>query len=147
MFLNIGFCNWNIIEKYFRMNFLCSLSTKNDLLSLLFRVSVEAHFSLEGPFFISFRSLFRLLAVLLGTLTVDDRDVSSANNLRLHWTLSDKSLMYFRNRGGPNIEPWGTPALILTQDELWPLRITLCLLLLTKSVKRLSINFMRSRCV
>ena len=50
MFLRIGFINWNIIEKYFRMNFLNSLFAKNDLLSLLCRVKVEAHFSLESPF-------------------------------------------------------------------------------------------------
>ena len=30
--------------------------------------------------------------------------------------------MHVRNKSGPNIEPWGTPACILAQDELWPLR-------------------------
>ena len=30
MFLRIGFTNWNVIEKYFRINFLSSLSAKND---------------------------------------------------------------------------------------------------------------------
>ena len=89
MFLGIGFTNWNIIEKYFRMNFLSTLSAKNDLLSLLCRV----------------RSLFRLLAVLSGTLTVEIRDETTANNLGLHCRLSDKSLMYIRNKSGPNIEP------------------------------------------
>ena len=59
MFLGIGFNNWNVIEKYFRMNFLISLSAKSDLLSLLCRVRVEAHFPLEN-LFISLRSLFSL---------------------------------------------------------------------------------------
>ena len=120
MFLGIDFTNWNVMENYFRMNFLSILSAKNDLLSLLCRV----------------RSLFKLLAVLSGTLTVDIRDVSSANNLGLHWRLSDKSLMYFRNKSGTNIELWGTKSLILAQDELWPSRTTLCFLFLKKSVKR-----------
>ena len=85
MFLGIGFTNWNIIENYFRTNFLSTLSAKNDLLRLLCRV----------------RSLFRLLAVLSGTLTVEIRDDTTANNLGL----PDKSLMYIRNKSGPNIEP------------------------------------------
>ena len=50
------------------MNFLSSLSAKNDLVSLLSRVRVGAHFPLES-FFISLRSLFRSLAVLSGTQT------------------------------------------------------------------------------
>ena len=44
--------------------------------------------------------------------------------------------MHIRNKRGPNIEPWVTSALILAQDELWPLRISLCFLFLMKSVKR-----------
>ena len=36
----------------------------------------------------------------------------SVNKLGLHLRLSDKSL----NKSKPNIEPWGTPALMLTQE-------------------------------
>ena len=82
-------------------------------------------FHWNAHLFISFRSLFTLLAVLSATLTVENRDVSSANNLGLLWRLSNKSLIYIRNKSGSNVEPWGTPALILAQDELWPLRLTL----------------------
>ena len=67
--------------------------------------------------FISFRLSFTLLAVISGTLTVENRDVSPVNNLGLHWRLLDISFMYTRNKSGPNIEPWGTPALILAQGE------------------------------
>ena len=88
-----------------------------------------------------------LLKNILGWIfLVENRDASSANNLGLHWRLSDKSLMYIRNKSGPNIKPWGTPALILAQDELWPLRITLCFLFLRSLLKGL-INLLRSRCV
>ena len=55
-------------------------------------------FHWKAHLFISFRSLLRLLAVLSGSLTVEIKDVSSANNLGLHWRLSDKSLMYIRNK-------------------------------------------------
>ena len=48
----------------------------------------------------------------------------SANNFRLHWRLSDKSLIDLRSKSGPNTEIWETPALILAQDEFLPLRIT-----------------------
>ena len=84
-------------------------------------------FHWKAHLFISFRSLLRLLAVLSGTLTVE-------NSQRL----SDKLLMYIRNKSGPNIDHWGIPILILAQVELWPLRITLCFLFLRKSVKRLN---------
>ena len=57
---------------------------------------------------------FRLLDVLWGTLTVENWDVSSANNLGLDWRLLNKSLMHIRNKSGPNIESWGITALILT---------------------------------
>ena len=46
--------------------------------------------------------------------------------------------MYIRSKSGPNIEPGGTPALIMTQYELWPLRITFCFLILKKSFKMLN---------
>ena len=72
--------------------------------------------------FISFWLLFRLIAVFSSTLTVVNRDVSSVNNLGLYWRLSDKPLMYIKNKSGLNIEPWGTPALILAQDKLWALK-------------------------
>ena len=70
MFLGVGFTNRNVIEKYFRMNFLSSISAKTDLLSLLCKVRVEADFPLKAHLFISFRSLLRLLAALSGSLTV-----------------------------------------------------------------------------
>ena len=54
--------------------------------------------------------------------------------------------MYIRNKTGPNIEPWGTPTLILAQGERWLLRITLCCRFL-RSLSKGLINFLRSRCV
>ena len=73
---------------------------------------LKAYFLLESSF-ITFRPLIRSLAVLLGTFTVENSNVSSANNLVLHWRLSDKLLMDIRNKIKPNTERWGTLALIL----------------------------------
>ena len=39
--------------------------------------------------------------------------------------LSGKLLMYIRNKGGPRTEPFGTPDFIISQEEIWPLRMTL----------------------
>ena len=83
MFLRIGNKNWNIIEKYFRMDCLCSLSAKNNLLNVLCWFKLKAYFLLESSF-ITFRPLIRSLAVLFGTFTVENTNVSSANNLVLH---------------------------------------------------------------
>ena len=104
MFLRIGFTNWNIIEKYFWMNFLSSLSAKNDPLSLLCMLRVEAG---KPIYFLGYH--YRLLVgFLFGTLTVENRDLSSAYNLGLHWRLSEKSLLYITNKSGHILEPWGT---------------------------------------
>ena len=70
--------------------------------------------------FISFRSLFRLLVVLSGTLTLKNRDVLSANNLGLHW----RCRLHYRTLRNTSINI----------GQLWPLRITL-FLFLKKSVK------------
>ena len=43
-FLRISFTNRSFIKKYFRMNFLSSLSDKNDFLNLLYRVSAKLIF-------------------------------------------------------------------------------------------------------
>lgn len=117
------------------------LLLKEDIKNIFVIWNSDLHFSLRKLKFcfhqdlwlillISCRSLFRLSSVHLGTLTVENRDLSSANNLRLHWRLSNESLMYFKNKSGPNIEAWPTPALILAQDELWPLIIILCFVFL-----------------
>ena len=66
------------------MIFPSSLSDKNDLLRLLYWVRTEAYFTLESPFIYLLFSLFRLLAILSGTVTVENKGVSSVNNLELH---------------------------------------------------------------
>ena len=94
--------------------------------------------------FIYFLCVF--VAVLLGTLTVQNSKEWSANNVELRWRLSHKSLMYIRNESRPNIKPWETSALILAQDELWALRITLFLYFL-KNLSKGFRNFLRSHCI
>ena len=66
---------------------------------------------------ISFR-LFPILNML----------VSSASNVEVveeHIFL--RSFMYNRNNNGPNIDPWGTPHVILFTGDDTPLYVTNCL--------------------
>ena len=63
-FLGIGLTTWNIIEKYFMMNFLSSLFAKNDFLSLLVVSELKIIFHWKDHLLASFSSLFRLLAIL-----------------------------------------------------------------------------------
>ena len=47
--------------------------------------------------------------------------------------------MYIKNKSRYYLEPWGTPASVLAQDEIWLLKTTICFLFLKKkSVKRLN---------
>ena len=47
--------------------------------------------------------------------TVEKIDVSSANNLVTETSFLGRSLMYIKKRRGPRTEPYGTPALTLSQ--------------------------------
>ena len=97
----------NIFESIFLVVFLLKMTSSTCFVGS----GLKLIFHWNAHLFISFRSLFRLLAVLSGALIVENRDVLSANNSGLHGRLSYQSLMYIRNQSGPNIEPWGTPAL------------------------------------
>ena len=130
----ISFSNWNIIIR--KKFFTCLISFHNVVFAWIFLVvflqkfiswacfvesGLKLIFHQRANLFNTFRSLFRLLAVFSGNLTVENKDVWSVNNLGLHWRLSEKSSMYIRKKSGPIKEPWGTPTLILSQNELWPL--------------------------
>ena len=56
----------------------------------------------------------------------------SANNFAFDERPSARSFIYIKNRSGPSMEPCGTPALTLAQEEVYPLRTTLCFLFLKK---------------
>ena len=64
MFPRIGFTNGNIIEKYFRIHFLSSLSAKNDHLSFFYWIRVEE------PIFHSKANLFFPVEIHLDPVAV-----------------------------------------------------------------------------
>ena len=61
--------------------------------------------------------------------TITNRVVSSAKSLTLDSTSSGRSFIYIKNKRGPRTEPWGTPALVLPQDEDTPCKTTRWVLL------------------
>ena len=56
--------------------------------------------------------------------------MSSANNFAFDEMPLARSFIYIKNRSGPSMEPWGTPSLTSDQEEVCPLRNTLCFLFL-----------------
>ena len=111
-----------------------NFSTENHLFSLLFRVRIEPHVPLKSPITYFIKSLFRSFAVEVIFWTTENREVPSASNFGVQVKPSDKSLISIRKNNGPRIDPWGTPAWTLVQDECCPFKTTLCFLWYGKSV-------------
>ena len=79
-----------------------------------------------------FKSSLSSPADTLISWIAENKDASSANNLTLDDRLSNKSLISITNNNGHNIDTCGTPALTLAQVDIWPLRASLCFLLVKK---------------
>ena len=72
-------------------------------------------------------SPLRIVAADCGDSTTMYKLVSSAKR-RIDAPVSlTISLMNIRNNKGPRMDPWGTPAPMKPQSELWPLITTRCL--------------------
>ena len=97
-FLTFSSTNWNIIEKIFRDELSVFFLLKMTSRTCFFGSGMKIIFHWKAQLFISFGSLVRSLACLLGILTVENRDASLAKNVELHWRLSDKSLLHVRNK-------------------------------------------------
>ena len=82
------------------------------------------------------KSLFNSFDVVFALRATENNEVSPANNFAFDKRLSARSFIYIKNRNGPSMEPWGTPALTSTQVEVCLLRTTLCFLFLKKFVYR-----------
>ena len=129
-FLRFDFVNWNIIKKYYKMNWCCGFSAKDDSLILSRWVRVKAHFPLENEL-IYFIYFFIQIIVSCRIRYVNGRkqDGLSANNLGLHWWLSDKLLMHIRLNVSL-IKRLIVHLLQLIQDELEPIRKMICFIFL-----------------
>ena len=74
--------------------------------------------------------MFNYFAVVFELWTTENNEVSSANNFAFDERPSARSLIYIKNRSGPSMEPWGTPALTSAQEEVCPLRTTVNIFLI-----------------
>ena len=75
------------------------------------------------------RSLLTVEAEMFTHLTVLNKEVSSAKNLTSEFSPCGRSFIEMRKSIGPNTDPCGTPALIDSQPEDWPFKMTLWRLL------------------
>ena len=116
----------------------CIFTRKNDFLSLFGSIRVKYYFSFESSFWCILRSSFNKFADSDKSHTVENNEVSSANNLTDDSKFPGRLLMYIKKSSSPNIDPWGTPASTGTHLECCPLRTTLCCLSLRKLWNNLS---------
>ena len=95
------------IKKDSGVKWFCIFTRKNDLLSWFGYVRVNYHFPFGNPFQFFFRSSFNKFADSDKSYTVENNEVSSANNLAYDSKFSGGSLMYIKK----------TVVLILTLEE------------------------------
>jgi len=93
--------------------------------SVLDGLKVTSH--LLAHEFIFCRSSFKISAIIIGFSTIIERLVSSANNFTFEVLSDTISYMYMRTNNGQRMEPWGTPASMVTIFENTPFKQTRCL--------------------
>ena len=134
MFVHWSWTNRNIVEIHIWVVWLHFFFLLNIIsYACLLRSELKLVFHWKAQLFINFKSLLISPAKVLMSWTMENKEVSSANNL--HWLLRPfgKSLTYIKNKRGPRMEPCGTPARISTQKEHWSFKTILCFLLVKKS--------------
>ena len=106
-------------------------------LKTIFHCSVHSRIFLKSLF----STLFRLVSKRWQIS--ENKEISSANSFTLLFKLSFGSLINTWKSKGPNIEPCGTPARIVSQSHLWPLSKTFWNL----PLKKLLINWNKIRLI
>ena len=86
---------------------------KDYLLGLFWWIWIEGYFHLLFMTDHLSWSLFSFCEGLIGPLTTENIEVSSAKSYTLVSRLSDNSLMYIKKIMDQRVEPWGTPGLIV----------------------------------
>ena len=110
--------DWLIVEINRRMTCLLGFTRENNFLGLSAWVRLKLIFHWNAQMFIFLKSPFKWLAEVLTFRTMEKRNVSSAKSLAVVDRSSGRSLMQIKNNIGSSMEPWGTPASMLAQDEV-----------------------------
>ena len=69
--------------------------------------------------------MFNPFAEVLGSWTMENNYVSSANSFTVDVMSTDRSLMYIRKKSGPKMDPCDTPAFTSNHCDVWPFSKTL----------------------
>ena len=120
------------IDSFFLPNIICCACLARSGLNFIF------HWKALSLIF-STRWL-RSFAEVSMSWTIENKDVSSANNLHLLLISFDESLIYIKNNKDPKMDLCGTPSWMSAQDYHWSFKTTLCFLSLRKSSKILIIS-------
>ena len=80
---------------------------------------LKAHLEIKN------RSLLTTSALSCLSLTIVNREESSAKSFALDFNSFGKSLIWTRKRSGPRMEPWGTPIKTGLHDEVFLFKTTL----------------------
>ena len=84
--------------------------------------------------FFLIRSSFKFFAVKVISWATVMREVSSANSLQLETRLSERSLIYIKEKREPRIDSWVTHALISAHEKYSPFKTIFCFLVSTKLI-------------
>ena len=123
---------------------LLKLSWKYNLLILFTRIGIKIHFLLNCPVFDFVQVIVQISCRRIHIISYRKIEVSSATSLTFVVKSSERSLIQIRNRNGPSIDLWGTPASKLVHEEYCPFKTTLCFLKFKKLLMILNIFFFRS---
>ena len=111
MYCPISLSNWSIIKIG---SWIIKIITSCAYITT-FGLKIFFHFYAHSEIFL--RSAFISPADNGGSQTVENKEVSSANNLASDSKLLGRSFIYTKKRSNPNIEPCGKPALINDYDD------------------------------
>ena len=132
MLLGLLFLNHKFIEEEIRMNGFLRFFRKKNYWDCFVGSGLKVIFLCLAQSRILSRSLFSIFAVSSGSKTIEDKDVSSANNFTFDFRPAAKSFINIRKTRGPKIDPCGTPPCIPSQSEIFPSGVFLWTLSLRK---------------
>ena len=99
----LSWCGWTVelLNRRGEWYTLVIIRENDYLLSLFWWIWIEGHFPFIGPRTNLSWSLFSFYEVLIGSLTTENIEVSSAKSFTLVSRLSDYSLIYIKKKNGP----------------------------------------------
>ena len=137
MLLGLHFFNHKFVKIEIRMKrFLRFFFKKTNSWTCFVGFWLKAIFHCSAHCRILSRTSFNIFAVSSRSETIENKEVSLANNLTFDFRSVAKSFTYIRKKRGPKTDPCCTPAHIHSQSEVFPLRVTLS----TLSLRKLLIN-------